>query len=469
MSADDPLFTKQRIECLNFVRTIKQLDAQCPVSNCSSGFQAAEPLSAVTAWLDLSHVYGNSAEECSSVRSFRHGRIALERRNGCEWPMPSHHSQDSCDMSDLDGETVSRCYRGGDTRINQNTGLTVLQISYMREHNRLADGLRVINPMWSDERLFQEARRINVAAYQHVIYYEWLPIMLGRERMLDHGMIYHADSRDTEGYASDYDASVDPASLNEHSTAAFRYFHTQIEGHMQLLDEDRHNSSVEAISISDWNYRPGVLEVNNNFDGLVRCMTTQSQQKTDAFMDAEIHGLMFKFMSETGRTGLDLRAMDIQRGRDHGLASYNAYREWGGLPRATQWNDYLDRLPKPILNKLQGLYESFEDVDLNVAGGLEKHAANSTAGPTYLIILLEQFLRLRKADRYFFENGHDRRTRFTRGEFTVAVKCASIVQSVRFTAQLDELRKSNTARVLCDNSVNVKNMQSNPFRKISVK
>lgn len=67
----------------------------------------------------------------------------------------------------------------GDNRINQTPTLAALHTLLLREHNRVADVLAGLNPLWSDEKLFQEARRVVVAEIQHITYQEWLPLNFG--------------------------------------------------------------------------------------------------------------------------------------------------------------------------------------------------------------------------------------------------------------------------------------------------
>ena len=54
----------------------------------------------------------------------------------------------------------------GDSRSNEQLGLTVFHTVWVREHNRLAKELYYLNPHWDDERLYQEARKIVGAEMQ---------------------------------------------------------------------------------------------------------------------------------------------------------------------------------------------------------------------------------------------------------------------------------------------------------------
>lgn len=122
------------------------------------------------------------------------------------------------------------CSVPGDTRVNQNPQLTLLQVVLLREHNRLADALAVLNPHWDDETIFQEARKIAIAEHQYISYYEWLPLFLGVQNTLKNRIIYN-----TKDFVNDYQSSVNPTVLNEHATAAFRYFHSLIAGHLEYV------------------------------------------------------------------------------------------------------------------------------------------------------------------------------------------------------------------------------------------
>lgn len=63
--------------------------------------------------------------------------------------------------------------------MNEQVNLAVIHTVWMREHNRVADELARLHPQWSDEALFQEARRVVNAEMQHITYNEFLPIILG--------------------------------------------------------------------------------------------------------------------------------------------------------------------------------------------------------------------------------------------------------------------------------------------------
>lgn len=216
----DPIHQQTGSTCSNFVRTLTDRDNGCPGVTAQ---QPAEQLTTVTSFLDLSLVYGNSPAQNQPIRAFQRGRMIVETKQSGDFPPQTPNVTTDCDVQSRN----EICYLTGDGRVNQNPGLTILQITLLREHNRLADVLGHINSHWDDETLFQEARRINIAQYQNIVYYEWLPIFLGADNMLKNRLIY----KTTPGsYVNDYDGTIDPSVINSHATAAFRYFHTQIVG-----------------------------------------------------------------------------------------------------------------------------------------------------------------------------------------------------------------------------------------------
>ncbi|KAI4473602.1 hypothetical protein M0802_016034 [Mischocyttarus mexicanus] len=326
----------------------------------------------------------------------------------------------------------------GDVRVNQNTQLTILQILLLREHNRIAGILARLNPHWSDEMIYQETRRILIAKHQHISYYEWLPLFLGKKQTYDGKILYNTDD-----YVNDYNPSVDPSVLNEHSNAAFRYFHSLIAGHLKLVNEERYSVS-QPLRLSDHTNKPAVIEYDDNMDKLTRGLSCQHELASDQFFDEEITLFLFK---QNQQFGLDLRATDIQRNRDHGLASYNDFREYCHLQKAKNWNDFSDHISPENIEKLASLYAHPDDVELTVGGSLEEHIPGTLSGPTFLCILLRQFYRTRVGDRFWYETG-DHELAFTK-------------------EQLKEIRKSSISKLFCDNGDNIKSMQPKGFELIS--
>ncbi len=98
----------------------------------------------------------------------------------------------------------------GDARVNEQPNLAIIHTIFVREHNRIARVLQNLHPSWGDDRLFLEARRIVNAEYQHIIYNEFLPIVLGQD-VLSKGLVPL-----NVGFSNDYNNNFDPRCLSVH-------------------------------------------------------------------------------------------------------------------------------------------------------------------------------------------------------------------------------------------------------------
>lgn len=230
------------------------------------------------------------------------------------------------------------------------------------------------------------------------------------------------------------------------------------------MREDR-TLSCPVQRLRDWFNDPKILTEPNNVDNILRGMCTQPMQATDRHVSPDIHNYLFNYPYD--QPSMDLIALDIQRGRDHGLPSYNSCREWAGMKRASCWEDFLDTINPQAVDLLQKMYEHWDDCDLMVAGSMERHVVGTQAGPVFLDIMLEQFRRFRQGDRFFFEHGECKYTRFTMGWLFVWVTSHAHDLLYDFLSeQLTEIRKASMARFVCDNA-NVCSMQKNAFKLIS--
>lgn len=114
--------------------------------------------------------------------------------------------------------------RAGDGRSGEQPGLLAMHHIWVLEHNHIALELANMNPHWSEEKLYQEARRIVGAMIQHVTYREFLPLVLGRDvcQLFDLELL-------SSGYFTKYDVKTNPTVANAFSAAAFRFGHALIQ------------------------------------------------------------------------------------------------------------------------------------------------------------------------------------------------------------------------------------------------
>ena len=89
----------------------------------------------------------------------------------------------------------------------------------------------MVNPHWSGEKVFQETRRIVIAEWHHIVYNEWLPILLGSSYMNKTGLLPLSS-----GYSTDYNGDEDSTIYNKFAAAAFRFGHALIGPKIPVKD-----------------------------------------------------------------------------------------------------------------------------------------------------------------------------------------------------------------------------------------
>ena len=100
---------------------------------------------------------------------------------------------------------------------------------------------------------------------------------------------------------------------------------------------------------------------------------------------------------------LIIAALNIQRGRDHGIASYDDVRQLCNLEQLPEtWDDDKrpSELPEEQWELFKGLYTSPKDIELFPAGMSETSETDGIVGPTFACIIGQQFKKLKYSDRY---------------------------------------------------------------------
>ncbi|PFX31144.1 Peroxidasin [Stylophora pistillata] len=407
-----------------------------------SAIQDGEQVNLVSAFIDGSHIYGANHKEAELLRDRTANlgllRVASFPLSSAKSPfLPKAEAQTFCRSHN---PTTKPCFLAGDhARVNENPALTAMHTIWAREHNRIASYLHVLNPSWQNERLFQEARKIVIAELQHITYNEWLPVFFNEDLRRRENILL--EPKDT--FFSDYNSRVNPEITNAFATAALRVGHSLIRDSLgQFGRQFRQRGSIPTKTFFDPS--PLYSKSGSGMTGILLGLVTQASQKIDRFFTPAVReNLLMKGSTFDGIVG-DLAAINIQRGRDHGLPPYNQFRESCGLGRASSIDD-LTNIKTTQRERLRIAYnDNVNDIDLYVGGVSETPLPESIVGGTFSCILTRGFKNLRVGDRFWYER-NDSYTGFT-------------------TGQLNAIRNATLARVLCDNSDGILKITPNVFR-----
>lgn len=275
------------------------------------------------------------------------------------------------------------------SRANENPELVSLHTLFVREHNRIATNVSAQHPKWSDEQVFQETRKHVIGELQAVTYNEFLPTLLGTNPL--------------PAYTG-YKPNTNPAITTEFSTAGFRFGHSMLDGQIGRLNNDGTSIPAGPLTLKDtfFNtsaFNPALPNHTGDIDPFLKSAASGNTQEVDTKIVDDLQNFLF---GQPGQGGLDLAALNIQRGRDHGLADYNTTRAAYNLPKVTSFKEIT---PDPVVQKqLQATYGTVDNIDVWVGGLAEQHAPGASVGPLFKRIIADQFLRLRDGDRYYYQN-----------------------------------------------------------------
>jgi hypothetical protein len=429
---------------------------------------ARQQVNTVSSYIDAWAVYGGTDQRLEWLRE---GPVdGSPRDNGPKLMLPGgflprrDSRGDAATAPDMavDGRLAAhpeRAMVAGDVRANENIALSATHTLFAREHNRIVS---LLPRSLTSEQKFQIARRIVIAEQQYITYHEFLPAM---------GVALPAYT----GYRPGVDASL----ANEFAAVGYRG-HSQIHGEIEVeTDASRYTreqlASFKAqgvkvardgrdltltVSLNLALFNPDLLP-QIQLGPMLKAIGAESEYNNDEMIDDTLRSVLFQIpvsgnpqcfedpsLPDCFKGVLDLGALDVQRGRDHGMPSYNDLRRAYGLPPKTSFRaitgessesfppglsgndpkslDFVKltdidgrkvALPDTDNNtatrgvrrsslaaRLKAVYGSVDRVDAFVGMVAEPHVPGTEFGELQLAIWAKQFQALRDGDRFFYGN-----------------------------------------------------------------
>ncbi|RIA89881.1 heme peroxidase [Glomus cerebriforme] len=440
------------------------------------------PANKGNSYLDLSAVYGDNPDDAFGLRERTNGLMTLSKfvtdggvynaklgKVTVENVAPSPQDSDVAPSLNVPAIPVEEAMVSGDYRASENVQLAMMHTLWIREHNFQAKKVLADNPKLAgnDEEIFQMARRITIAEYQHIVFEEFLPAAIGF-KMPPYG---------------GYDENIYADTTAVFAAAAFRYGHSQVRPynivdgctedpivlHPDFQSPDTHPNRFfyvgRAIAVDP---PPGSLLTHDAYDYTpARMIALASGSNGNGFDNIMVSMLRelaadFDLMITTPLRHMpaiiDLFATDIGRGRLAGLQPYNVYRAAyhpaGDLYSnpACDINAAEDSLEcfsiitsnQTLAANLKYYYGKVNTIDAIIGMFAEdRQSPIFPLPPTIANIIKEEFVKKRYADRFWYEGD-------------------------TFTAEEQALIKTVTMKQIIERNTNVINVQANAFKNPGV-
>ncbi|MCS4095543.1 peroxidase family protein [Rhizobium sp. BK176] len=266
-----------------------------------------------------------------------------------------------------DNELLDAHYIAGDGRVNENIGLTAVHAVFHSEHNRLVEQTKdtvltsgdlaflkqwlipdtgpdtfpttseeIAALQWNGERLFQAARFGTEMQYQHLVFEEFARTV---QPQVDEFLAPNG-----------YDTTINPAILAEFAHTVYRFGHSMLTETVDRLDPNFNTVGGDpqlgliAAFLNPLAYANSGLTPEQATGAIVRGVTRQVGNEIDEFVTEALRNNLLGLP-------LDLPALNIARGRDTGIPSFNNARaEFFAMTGDSQlkpyisWADFADHL-----------------------------------------------------------------------------------------------------------------------------
>ncbi len=335
-------------------------------------------VNAITAFIDASNVYGSDDDRARALRT-NDGTGKLKTTDSAHGPLLPYNVEGFPNA----GGNGASLFFGGDVRVNEQAGLTAMHTLFLREHNHWADTIRRQDSRLSGEEIYQMARVIVAAEMQAITYREFLPVLLGRDAIPSY-----------RGYRDD----VNPGISNLFATAAYRFGHSMLSENLQRIEANGEPSDVGPLPLAQAFFNPTIVQ-GGGIDSLLRGLGSQQAQRVDTRIISAVRNFLF---GPPGAGGFDLAALNVQRGRDHGLPDFSTVRSTFGLS-PLDWFDDMNTIDLRMSGDFEDLYGTPNKIDAWAGFLSEAHVEGALVGETLRAVLADQFTRLRDGDRFYYQ------------------------------------------------------------------